>query len=167
MSFKPYNLDRKAQKLVLKYRDRDVLNESHKMRATVPYGLERFWGEHLRLLGQAQRLSNPSTREEARNKAHYWKETWIALVEIMREAGIRVPNDNIDLSAENSTKCIEKMAEKLWDDGSNSPFPEKDRKVALAVLIQFCDSLVWWTQRYKKVSEIAEGRVEERDSDEG
>ena len=167
MSFKPYNLDRKAQKLVLKYRDRDVLNESHKMRATVPYGLERFWGEHLRLLGQAQRSSNPSTREEARNKAHYWKGTWTALVEIMREAGIRVPNDNIDLTANDSTERIEAMAKKLWGDDSNSPFPEEDRKVALAVFIQLCDSLVWWTQRYKKVSEIPERPQGERDSNEG
>lgn len=35
MAWESYNLDREAQELVLKYRDHDVLNESHKMRATV------------------------------------------------------------------------------------------------------------------------------------
>ncbi len=47
--WQPYNLDHYAQKLVSDFRDKkNVLNESHKMRMTVAYGLERFWGEHLR-----------------------------------------------------------------------------------------------------------------------
>ena len=53
MSWKSYNLDREAQKLVLIYRDKPgVIGQSHKMRSTVAYGLERFWGEQLRLLGK-------------------------------------------------------------------------------------------------------------------
>jgi hypothetical protein len=65
MAWKEYNLDRIAQKLVLaaKLRDRDSLNQSFKMRESVSYGLERFWGEHLRL------------QSKEPNKAQYWKET--------------------------------------------------------------------------------------------
>lgn len=44
MSWQAYSLDRIAQELVIRYRHQDVLNESHKMRMTVAYGLERFWG---------------------------------------------------------------------------------------------------------------------------
>lgn len=146
MSYHPYNLDHKAQSLVLKYRDRDVLKESHKMRTTVAYGLERFWGEHLRL------LSKPVTQD----KGKYWRDVWTALVEILAEANIRVPNDEIqvkDINNEAGTGQIKQMAKKLWGCDENFPFPERDRKIALAVLTQLCDSLVWWTQRYQKVQE--------------
>ncbi|AKV67197.1 hypothetical protein VL20_2080 [Microcystis panniformis FACHB-1757] len=62
MAWKEYNLDRIAQKLVLaaKLRDRDSLNQSFKMRESVSYGLERFWGEHLRL--QSKETSNSKFR---------------------------------------------------------------------------------------------------------
>lgn len=146
MALKSYNLDRVAQKLVLKYRDKEVLNESHKMRQTAAYGLERFWGEHLRLLGKA----------ETRDAGNYWKDTWGKLVKIMEEAGVTVPNDSVNPK---ETEKISKMAEKLWDE---EQFPCDDRKVSLAILIQLCDSLVWWTQRYKKKSER---NGEEQDSE--
>lgn len=156
--FKLYELDRAAQELVLEYRDAGVLNESHKMRMTVPYGLERFWGEHLRLKIQATKGSEEK-RREAENKGNYWKSVWNALVEIMGELDedgqpvIRVPNDDINPNAKDSTDRIKKMATKLWGDDKNEPFPEGDRKIALVVLTQLCDSLVWWTQRYKKVDD--------------
>ena len=70
MTWNSYGLDRIAQELVLKYRHQDVLNESHKMRLAVAYGLERFWGEHLRL------------RKETEGK--YWKDTWDELVKILK-----------------------------------------------------------------------------------
>lgn len=46
MGWHNYDLDREAQKLVLtaKERDRDSLNQAFKMRESVAYGLERFWG---------------------------------------------------------------------------------------------------------------------------
>lgn len=128
MTWKLYEIDRVAQDLILKFRDKDVLGESHKMRATTAYGLERFWGEHLRL----------SQREES--KAEFWKATWDALCKIMRQAGIIIPNDRVT----SDTKSIQAMSEKLW------AFDIEQRKVALAILIELCDSLVWWTQRYKK-----------------
>ncbi len=128
MTWKLYEIDRVAQDLVLKFRDKDVLGESHKMRATTAYGLERFWGEHLRL----------NQRERA--KADFWKATWDALCKIMAEAGVQIPNDPVN----NDTNSIRRMSEKLW------AFDIQQRKVALAILIELCDSLVWWTQRYKK-----------------
>lgn len=79
MTLKVLNLDKFAHDLVYKYRnkDRETVNQVHKMRATVPYGLERFWGEHLRLEGE---------------KSEYWRATWNKLVEIMQQADITVPD---------------------------------------------------------------------------
>lgn len=133
MALEPYGLDQYAHDLVLKYRDKkdkdgktSVLNQTHKMRMSVAYGLERFWGEHLRLDG---------------DKAKYWKETWDNLHEILSHAGIKLPNDEIQ--SQKDTDAIKSMAEKLWT------FDTRQRKVALAVLTQLCDCMVWWTQRYK------------------
>jgi hypothetical protein len=137
MTWKPYNLDQKAQALVLKYRDKEgVIGQSHKMRGTVAYGLERFWGEQLRLLGK----NDPKERE----KGKYWQSVWEAFVSIMKKTGVDLPADEV---TSNDTAKIEKIAEKLWS------LPLDDQKICLAVLTQFCDSLVWWTQRYKKTAD--------------
>ena len=134
MTWKSYNLDQEAQKLVLKHRDKKgVIGQSHKMRTTVAYGLERFWGEQLRLLGK----NDPKERA----KGEYWRDTWTTLVEIMKKAGIKLPEDKVD---GNNTKQVQDYAAKLWE------FPIEDQRISLAVLTQFCESLVWWTQRYKK-----------------
>lgn len=125
--WRPYDLDYYAQELVLEFRNtKDVLNESHKMRMTIAYGLERFWGEHLRLKGKEQKKSN------------YWKKVWEKLHDILDDAGIKLPNDSV-----NSTDEIKVMAKAIWS------MPLADQRVALMVLTQLCDSLVWWTQRYK------------------
>jgi hypothetical protein len=130
MAWQSYGLDRVAQKLVLEARKRDpkTLNQSHKMRMAVAYGLERFWGEHLRLSGKEQ------------IKADYWKETWDELVKVMKKAGVTLPNDVVSAS---STPQIEKMSEKLWK------LSVEEQRVSIAVLTQLCDCIVWWTQRYK------------------
>ena len=130
MAWQSYGLDQSAQKLVLMARKRDPqsLNQSYKMRMAVPYGLERFWGEHLRLKG----------REE--DKSLYWKETWNELVKVMAKTGITLPNDKVD--PEDTTQ-IQVMSQKLWNISIDQ------QRVALAVLTQLCDSIVWWTQRYK------------------
>jgi hypothetical protein len=130
MAWKEYNLDRIAQKLVLdaKLRDRDSLNQSFKMRESVSYGLERFWGEHLRL------------QIKETNKSAYWKETWDQLVKIMAQTGVIIPNDPVQV---NETESVQAMAEKLWE------LKLEDQRITLAVLTQLCDCLVWWTQRYK------------------
>lgn len=128
--WQPYELDHHAQELVLKNRDKkDVLNETHKMRMTVAYGLERFWGERFRL------------ERESTDKANYWKDVWSVTVKILQSSGITLPNDNITDIRDG--KKIEEMAKKLWKMDS------EDRQISLMVLTQFCDSLVWWSQRLK------------------
>lgn len=130
MAWKTYKLDQKAQALVLgaKQRNADSLNQAYKMRMAVAYGLERFWGEHLRL------------EHQDANKAAFWKETWTALVAIVKEAGITLPNDPVRVD---NTRAIQAMSEQLWK------IPLEDQRVILAVLAQLCDCIVWWTQRYK------------------
>lgn len=131
MSWKLYEIDHVAHDLVLQFRDRDVLSESHKMRSTTAYGLERFWGEHLRL----------KRERESEAKSDFWKATWDQLCVILQQAGVKIPNEKVDPG---HTKSIQSMSEKLW------AFDQEQRKIALAILIELCDSLVWWTQRYKK-----------------
>lgn len=130
MAWTTYGLDRIAQRLVLeaKQQDKDSLNQAYKMRMAVAYGLERFWGEQLRL------------REKQQAKANYWQATWNALVEVMANAGVQLPNDAVDPK---NTAQVKAMAAKLWDVGLD------DQRVAIAVLTQLCDCLVWWTQRHK------------------
>jgi hypothetical protein len=129
-SWQPYGLDRAAQKLVItaKGRDPDSLNQSHKMRMATAYGLERFWGEQIRL------------QDKEKNKSAYWRETWSTLVELLKPTGILLPNDNVDAD---DLQAINTMSQKLW------AIPPEDQRVALAILTQLCDCLVWWTQRYK------------------
>ncbi|NJL02191.1 MAG: hypothetical protein HC910_17100 [Spirulinaceae cyanobacterium SM2_1_0] len=129
MGWQTYNLDRAAQSLVLKARERDrqSLNQSFKMREAVAYGLERFWGEQFRLA------------EREPEKAQYWRETWGELVTAMQQAGVTIPNDAVG----NDVTKVRAMAEKLWQ------LHQDDQRAAIAVLTQLCDCLVWWTQRYK------------------
>jgi hypothetical protein len=127
MAWEPYNLDQIAHDLVFarkdyKSKDENVLGQVYKMRTTVAYGLERFWGEKLRLSG---------------DEAKYWEATWEKLVEIMGLAGIDIPNH-----ADPNQQITE-----LWLDSKEK---RDDRKVTLAVLTQLCDCMIWWTQRYKK-----------------
>jgi hypothetical protein len=143
-SWKPYDIDYYAQKLVLENRDKkNVLNESHKMRMTVAYGLERFWGEHLRYLNQSKR-----DNDESQNKGKYWKSVWDSLAKILKQSEISLPNDNVG----EDTNKIQAMAEKLWK------IPLSEQRIALMVLTQLCDSIVWWTQRYKKKSSNFDAR---------
>ena len=137
----PYDLDHLAQKLVIKHRDeKDVLNESHKMRMAVSYGLERFWGERLRF----ERESKP----ESKNKGKYWKDVWHTLGSILENADITLPDANTKVKFDDTTE-IGKTSTEIWEMSAESP---DDYRIALTVLTQLCDSLVWWTQRYKKKS---------------
>lgn len=134
MAWQSYGLDQAAQRLVLqaKLQNKDSLNQSYKMRMAVAYGLERFWGEHLRLQNRKS--------ESDKAKAQYWKDTWDSLVKIMGQAGLTLPNDTIKAD---DTRAIQAMSEKLWQ------LDLADQRYALAVLTQLCDCIVWWTQRYK------------------
>ena len=124
MALELYKLDQYAHDLVAEYSqyNNEVTNQAHKMRSTVVYGLERFWGEHLRLEGE---------------KGKYWKKTWDIFAEIVGSAGIQLPTD--------SEQDIQDTARELWG------LPIQQKKVALAVLTQLCECMVWWTQRYKPI----------------
>lgn len=136
VGWQPYHLDHAAQSLVLDQRDkRNVLNESHKMRMAVAYGLERFWGEHLRY--------ERERGNESRNKGLYWKAAWCTLAKILEPSGIELPDADGTVAFDN-TNDIKRIAAEIWQ------MPLEQQKVALMVLSQLCDSLVWWTQRYKK-----------------
>lgn len=132
--WQPYSLDYYAQEIILRYRDKNnVLNESHKMRMAVAYGLERFWGEHLRL------------KRENLDKSQYWKDVWDKLADILDDAEISLPNHDVtSTNSEQETRNIQAMAKAIWS------MKLSEQRVALMVLTQFCDALVWWTQRYKK-----------------
>ena len=139
-NWKPYALDRYAHDLVLAQRDKkDVLNESHKMRMSVGYGLERFWGEQIRL------------QRESPDKAIYWKSVWDKLADILEETGC-----SIVLSKEavgtNDTAKIKRVSNEIWS------LDIDQQRIALMVLTQFCDALVWWTQRYKPDKSDKPGR---------
>jgi hypothetical protein len=131
MGWQFYELDRVAQKLVIDARDRDAtkaknkksLPQAHKMRMAVAYGLERFWGEHLRL------------ENNEPNKSQFWEETWTAFVGIMKKTGVKIPDEVAAI-----------MPAELWK------LDLETQRVALAVLTQLCDSIIWWTQRYKNGS---------------
>jgi hypothetical protein len=123
MALELFYLDKIAHDLVFRYKDsEDAVKEVYKMRTTVAYGLERFWGEKIRLDG---------------DKAQYWEAVWIELRIIMGRGDIEVPNH----------QDIQEQVTQLW---SNSDQARAERKVTLAVLTQLCDSMIWWTQRYKK-----------------
>lgn len=132
--WKPYELDHLAQLLVIDNRDRkDVLNESHKMRMTISYGLERFWGEQFRL------------KRENEDKAKYWENVWKTFLDkLLKPAGIGL---TLPSKSPQSTPEIKEMADAIWN------MEQDEREIALMILTQFCDSLVWWTQRYKKKKE--------------
>ncbi|WP_193198659.1 hypothetical protein [Nostoc sp. MG11] len=130
MSWKPYALDEKARQLVKNALEKDqgireaskqAFKESYKMRETVVYGLERFWGEAKR-----HEKDSPAL-------AIYWKETWNILAETLEKAEVKLPKHD----------DVAKMADKLWQ------LKREDQQIALAVLTQLCDCMVWWTQRYK------------------
>lgn len=138
-----HSLDQVAQKLVLaaKDRERKTLNQSFKMREAVAYGLERFWGEHLRLKSKSRRPG-----DEFDKKSQYWKETWDALVAILKPTGVIIPNSAVDI---NRPDTVKSMARELWK------LDIKEQRIILAVLTQLCDSIVWWTQRYKGPGNLA------------
>ncbi len=130
MALTLYNLDQKAHDLVLEFRETGALKQVFKMRSTAVYGLERFWGEPLRLTGHEQR---------------YWRETWDVLQEIVALAGVTLPNSSTGMPTSEQLRTI---TAELWD-------AEKvdQRQVSLAVLLQLCDAMVWWTQRYKTAND--------------
>lgn len=156
MTWHTYKLDEIAQELVLDAlkRSPDSLNQSYKMRTTVAFGLERFWGEHIRLLSKGEK-SKKQKKSEDYAKGMYWFDTWKVFRKTMKHAHIYVPKQL--KKVENSDE-LKELTKQFWGevpvitDDPTTKLSLEDRRVALAVLTQLCDSLVWWTQRYKNLS---------------
>jgi len=131
MGWHPFDLDHLAHEIVLKARHRDPesLNQAYKMRAACAYGLERFWGEHLRLA------------DKEPQKAQFVADVWTGFVGIMAKAGVSLPAAM--LSNQESEAAIQSVAEQLWR------MKPKEQQAPLAVLTALCDAVVWWTQRLK------------------
>jgi len=131
MAWHPYDLDHLAQEIVLKARnaDQDSLNQAYKMRATCAYGLERFWGEHLRLA------------DKEPTKAQFVADVWSGFVGIMAKTGTKLPGDM--RNSRDREADIQSVAEQLWR------LNRQERQTSLAVLTALCDAVVWWTQRLK------------------
>lgn len=151
MTWHTYKLDEIAQELVLTALERsaDSLNQSYKMRTTVAFGLERFWGEHIRLLSK-----NKSSDDY--KKGLYWHDTWKAFRKTMAEAHIYLPKQ---LKKVNDPQDLKAATKQFWGEEAIKAeeadvyLTLEDRRIAQAVLTQLCDSLVWWTQRYKDLGE--------------
>jgi hypothetical protein len=152
-SWQPYELDHIAQTIVWNARKNDLktraqptakisesLSHVFKMRANCAYGLERFWGDQLRLKAKA----------EDAYKAELVAATWSAFAQLMGRAKVPIPNVEVDATKENE---IERMADALWNLGT------EQTQASLAVLTSLCDALIWWSQRLKlpKQTETSNG----------
>ena len=134
MGWESYNLDQIAHDLVLEHCDKGAHNQAYKMRTAASYGLERFWGEQLRLYDKKKDVYFPTAA------SNYWADTWQRFCQLLTHAGINLPDDKVEPT---DREAIKRITDYLWR------FDDKQRKVALAVLIQLCDCMVWWSQRYK------------------
>jgi hypothetical protein len=155
MGWQPFDLDHRALQLVLdaRERDRDSLNQAYKMRTACAYGMERFWGEHLRL----------SRNNNERMKAKFVKETWSEFIKIMEVSRPDLTIPEAVLTAElpdNAvSKAVKAEADKFWLISTS------DQQECLTVLVALCDAIVWWTQRLK-IKSGAQQPQPDQDADE-
>lgn len=144
MSWHLYNLDHLAIEIVLKANKRDETdqtdssNQAHKMRAACAYGLERFWGE-------SRRLSKEEQTKGEQNKALFIGDVWNGLAGLIAQAGIVIPCEMTNQGASASEEST--IINQIW------ALTRYEQSVALAVLTNLCDSIVWWTQRLMKTSQ--------------
>lgn len=133
MSWHPFELDHLAMEIVLKARSRDpkCLNQAYKMRMTCSYGLERFWGEHLRL----------ADKEVA--KAAFVEDTWKAFISAISKANPQISLPATMLSKNVDEELILAMTQQIWS------LSILEHQACLSILTEFCNSIVWWTQRLK------------------
>jgi hypothetical protein len=138
MSWQPYGIDDCARQVVLNALQRDAsgdsLNQVFKMRLTCAYGLERFWGEYLRLRDGNQK---------EKNKAAIIHDTWRFLKEsILSDTGINLPFEPA-LDTRNKAD-VRNSLQRLWELRTNHPH---QAQTVLAVLVVFCDAIIWWKNR--------------------
>ena len=139
MTWKPYALDECAQKIVSDAISRDPgrksLNQIFKMRTTCAYGLERFWGEYLRLAGG---------NDLDRNKSKIILDTWKSFNQVvLSEIGIILSSDLENFNC-SDPESVESSLRELWQIRTGNP---KEAQLLLAVLASFCDAIIWWKNR--------------------
>jgi len=148
MSWQPYGVDDCAQQVILDAIKRDPtlksLNQVFKMRTTCAYGLERFWGEFLR-------LRNGTEAEILRSLIIH--DTWTALRNrLLKDTGIMLPYDpKLNLA---NQEDVRQSLEKLWEIRTQNP---KEAQLVLAILVSFCEAIIWWKNR------LAPGSLAEED----
>jgi hypothetical protein len=140
MSWQPYRIDDCARQVVLKALQRDPqgdsLSQVFKMRVTCAYGLERFWGEYLRLKQKpAERL-----------KAEIILDTWKFMKDdILAGTGIVLPFDpDLDPSDRRNQEAVRRSLEQFWNLRTTQPY---QAQVTLSVLTTFCEAIIWWKNR--------------------
>ncbi len=133
MGWHPFNIDHLAMEIVLKARTRDPdsLNQAYKMRIACSYGLERFWGEHLRLA------------DKEISKAAFIADAWKGFTYILKRARPDLELPSTMLSKNADEDIIKSMAMQIWS------LDASDQQVCISLLTGLCDSIVWWTQRLK------------------
>jgi hypothetical protein len=155
MGWQPFDLDHRALQLVLdaRERDRDSLNQAYKMRTACAYGMERFWGEHLRL----------SRNNNELKKADFVKDTWQEFIKIMKKSRPDLSIPAVVLTAslpeEEIIRTVKAEADKFWLISTS------DQQECLTVLVALCDAIVWWTQRLK-IKSGAQQPQPDQDADE-
>ncbi|WP_146134525.1 hypothetical protein [Aphanothece minutissima] len=146
MVWQPYPIDDCARQVVEHAIQRDSsrksLNQVFKMRFTCAYGLERFWGEYLRL---------KSGSAVDQNKAEIILDTWRFLqADILRGTGIELPLD--DALNVNDASAVNESLSSIWQLRTAHP---RQAQVVLAVLTNFCEAIIWWKNR------LAPGSIQE------
>lgn len=138
MNWQPYGIDDCARQVVLNAlrndRSGDSLNQVFKMRITCAYGLERFWGEYLR-------LKNGNPKEQS--KAAIIQDTWRLMKEqILSGTGIELPyQPNLNTR---SAEDVRRSLQEIWQLRTTKPH---EAQVVLAVLVSFCEAIIWWKNR--------------------
>jgi hypothetical protein len=149
MTWKPYHLDYRAMRLVQAALEHDPksLNQSFKMRTTCTFGLERFWGEHLRL--------QQSQNQADRKKGDFAAATWSAFRETIDDVKpglasrlpntipIHIENEGQNERTERINQSVSAAAQLFWN------LDIHDQRNCLTLLSALCDAVVWWTQRLK------------------
>jgi len=120
------------------------------MRTICAFGMERFWGEHLRLL----QSKSQSDREKGEFVADTWSVFWSIMDGISpalasglpKTVEIRAPEENGEERAKRINQTVTESAQLFWQ------LETEDQRNCLAMLSALCDAVVWWTQRLKPVN---------------
>lgn len=143
MTWHPYGIDESARKVVQQAIQTDPtgvsLNQVFKMRITCAYGLERFWGEFLRL--------NAGTNATDKYKATIIRDTWRELGCILNGTGIELPS-----TRSVATGNRDAIRQTLIDIQSLRNQESMEAQVVLAVLTSLCDAIIWWKNRLSPVN---------------